>query len=110
MESLFGKIKWFAGFDKSFGALAFRRILRNIILGCGEVIPEIKGSNVAQTDKESKESGFENVTVDLTTKQSCKGTVIEQSEMIDGEILDLPDDDDFHFELPDETPEEDFFT
>ena len=61
-----------AGNDKSFGALAFRRILRNIILGAGEIIPNIKGSNVKQVDEKS---GFEKFTEELVTKEDPKNPI-----------------------------------
>ena len=39
LENLFGRLRFLAGFDKTFGALKFRRLLRTLILGGGDEIP-----------------------------------------------------------------------
>ena len=97
-----------AGNDKSFGALAFRRILRNIILGAGEIIPNIKGSNVKQVEEKS---GFEGFTEDLVTKEKTKGKVVVTSVTDTDEIIDMTDEDEIiSFDLPDEMPDSEFFT
>ena len=76
LERTFGKIKWLAGSQRSFGALSFTRLLRNFILGCGEVIPQPKKSNVLPDDPENDKTGFEDATADLTT--SVKGQLISK--------------------------------
>ena len=39
LENLFGRLRYLAGNDKRFGALTFRRLLRNLILGDSDNIP-----------------------------------------------------------------------
>ena len=48
LESLFGKLKWMAGLNNGFGALSFKRVLRNYILGrmsCEEIGEWILNNN-----------------------------------------------------------------
>ena len=117
LENLFGQIKWMAGNDKSFGALTFIRILRNLILGAGDIVPKIKNSNVSgspefgeDADESFNTSGFEACTVDLVTKIEPTGKIVVNTvlddEIID-EIIDFTDNEEtIHFELPDEMSEE----
>ena len=102
LERTFGKIKWLAGSQRSFGALSFKRLLRNFILGCGEVIPQPKKSNVLPDEPENDNTGFEEATNDLTKSIKEKGKVVV-TNVIDAEddILEISDIDDIeliHFE------------
>ena len=104
LESLFGKLRFMGGTNKSFGALSFKRILRNYILGCGDVIPQPKNSNISidEEEEESDSSGFEDCTVDLVEKQDTKGkiTVSIVAEAQD-EIFDYSEapTEPIHFEI-----------
>ena len=120
LENLFGQIKWMAGNDKSFGALTFIRILRNLILGAGDIVPKIRNSNVAgspefgeDTEESFTTSGFEACTEELVTKIESTGKIIVNTVMDEqaDEIIDFTDTDEtIHFELPDEMSEEHCFT
>ena len=91
--------KTLIGSQRSFGTLSFKRLLRNFILDCGEVIPQPKKSNVLQ---ENDKTGFEEATDDLTKSIKEKGKVVV-TNVIDAEddILEISDIDDIeliHFE------------
>ena len=91
--------KTLIGSQRSFGNLSFKRLLRNFILDCGEVIPQPKKSNVLQ---ENDKAGFEEATDDLTKSIKEKGKVVV-TNVIDAEddILEISDIDDIeliHFE------------
>ena len=102
LESLFGKLRYMAGNNKSFGALAFKRILRNYILGCGDVIPPVQNSSVEVDDETSgfeDLTGFEKRTEKLVEPQSCKGKVVVSTVFeAEEEILDYDATDMIHFE------------
>ena len=97
--------------------------MRNLILGCGDIVPKIKNSNVAGSpefsgspesgeETEDSQSGFEDCTFELVTKLKSAGKIVVQTIMDEpDEIIDFTDDDDaIHFELPDEILEEHCFT
>ena len=99
LERVFGKIKWLAGSARSFGALSFKRLLRNFILGCGEVIPQPKKTNVLPGEPENDITGFEEATEDLVRPVKTKGKVIVSLVLeVEDEIMDLSDEDIIHFE------------
>lgn len=115
LESLFGKLRWMAGNNKSFGALAFKRILRNYILGCGDVIPPVKNSSVNADDEKSgfdDFTGFEKCTEKLVKPQNCKGKVVVSTVLdAEEEMLDYDATDIIHFEteLPNSGMENRYF-
>ena len=99
LERVFGKIKWLAGSARSFGALSFKRLLRNFILGCGEVIPQPKKTNVLPGEPENDITGFEEATEDLVRPVKTKGKVIVSLVLeVEDEIMDISDEDIIHFE------------
>ena len=84
---MFGKLRWLAGTNKSFGALYFKHLLRNYILGCGDVIPQPKNSSVSKEVidedeklrlEEEKISGFGDCTEDLVESVQVKGQLISK--------------------------------
>ena len=99
LERVFGKIKWLAGSARSFGALSFKRLLRNFILGCGEVIPQPKKTNVLPGEPENDITGFEEATEDLVRPVKSKGKVIVSLVLeVEDEIMDISDEEIIHFE------------
>ena len=61
-----------AGQHNAFGALSFKRVLRNYILGCGEVVPQPKNAPVRPDEEDDGKSGFEDCTADLVQSQKTK--------------------------------------
>ena len=98
-----------AGQSNAFGALSFKHVLRNYILGCGEIVPQPKNSSVSFNEDDDGKSGFEDCTIDLVETKKVKGKVIVttvddgDSEMLDiADIVDISDIDDtesLHFEI-----------
>ena len=100
LERTFGKLKWLAGSQKSFGALSFKRLLRNYILGCGEIIPQPKKSNVLPEEPVHDLTGFEDATADLVNSVQSKGKVIVTTiTEAEDEMLDISDTELIHFEV-----------
>ena len=93
-----------AGTNKSFGALSFKHHLRNYILGCNEVIPQPKNSNISADSVDDQSgfadiTGFEKCTKNLVEPQKTKGKVVVASVMdAEDEILDYDGDEPLHFE------------
>ena len=98
-----------AGQSNAFGALSFKHVLRNYILGCGEIVPQPKNSSVSFNEDEDGTSGFEAATIDLVEATKIKGKVIVtnvndgDSEMLDiadiVNISDIADTESLHFEI-----------
>ena len=105
-----------AGQHNAFGALSFKRVLRNYILGCGEVVPQPKNAPVSPDELDDGKSGFEDCTADLVQSQKTKGKVIVttvidgDAEMMDfSDMADLAETEPIHFETEIDDPEFDTF-
>ena len=105
-----------AGQHNAFGALSFKRVLRNYILGCGEVVPQPKNAPVRPDEEDDGKSGFEDCTADLVQSQKTKGKVIVTTvidgddEMMDfSDMADLAETEPIHFETEIDDPEFDTF-
>lgn len=101
LENIFSQLRYAGGADSSFGALAFRRLLRNFILGAGQHIPISKFSAVEEGPKE------ELITKNLIPKDTdikaakvCQVTTASDDveEIID--LVDINETLQVHFEVP----------